>query len=101
MASANKKSANKNYVRNGLLRLALAVFLGYIIFNIVSTQAQLSAKQQELASLTQRCEDQELKNAELEAILSLGGTDSYIERVARDTLGYVYPDERVFIDTGK
>ena len=46
----------------------------------------------------QACEEQRAYNEEIEEILSREDDSEYIERVAREKLGYAYPDERVYID---
>ena len=46
------------------------------------------------AELTRQVEE----NTELQRLYSAGESDEYIERIARDRLGYVAPDERIFID---
>ena len=38
------------------------------------------------------------QNTELERLISSGGEDEYMERIARDRLGYAAPGERIFID---
>ena len=43
-------------------------------------------------------EQQELKNAEIEAIIENADDPEYIAKVARDKLGYVTPGEKVFVN---
>jgi len=58
----------------------------------------LGARKQELSELQVRLETQRLANKDLERQLAEGVDEEYIERVARERLEYVAPDETVFID---
>lgn len=39
-----------------------------------------------------------IANKELERILSDGTEEEYIERIAREQLGFAYPEEQVLVD---
>ena len=41
---------------------------------------------------------QQASNDEVKRILDGGTNLEYIERIAREKLGYAYPDEKIFID---
>ena len=74
------------------------IYLGVQIF---SSRVAIGQKEQELASLTTKLAEQEAANEELSRTLS-GSTQSIVEQVARDELGYALPNQRVFVDvTGK
>ena len=61
-------------------------------------QVEVTTKRRQLDSIEREIYRQELENAEIKRVLD-GGTDrEYIERVAREKLGYAYPDEKIFID---
>ena len=51
-----------------------------------------------LAAIEQQNEEQRIANKELERMLSDGTEEEYIERIAREKLGYAYPEEQVLID---
>ena len=84
--------------RSKLFRLAILGFAVYIIVTMIQLQVDIKARQDELAAIEAQCQQQELNNDELERLLASGDDMQYIERIARETLGYVMPDERVFID---
>ena len=60
---------------------------------------RIMEKKQELQYIKNQCEEQTLQNQELENVLSTGSELDHIERIAREKLGYAYPDERVYVDT--
>ena len=53
---------------------------------------------EQLAALEQQNEEQRIANKELERILSDGTEEEYIERIAREQLGFAYPEEQVLVD---
>ena len=57
-------------------------------------------KKQELYTVSQQLNAQNLKNEELKTALETGTTDSdeFIQRKAREELNYVKPNERVFVN---
>ena len=61
-------------------------------------QMEIAAKRQQLENVTQQVEAQQAQNEELQRTTQADDEASYMERVARDKLGYARPDERVFID---
>ena len=55
-------------------------------------------KKEEQALLQAQIEEQELRNAEIKALLESENSDDYVARIAREKLGYISPGERVFVD---
>jgi len=55
-------------------------------------------KQREVTEAQQVQQEKQAENEELEQFLTDGDESSYIERIARDVLGYVLPGERVYYD---
>jgi cell division protein FtsB len=98
-----KKSPIKN--KNGLLlnslitvaSLSIAVFC---IGAFVLRQAELEEKRIELQRLSDECIELEKQNSEYESILNESDERAYIERIASEVLGYAYPNERRFYDSG-
>jgi cell division protein DivIC len=74
-------------------------FIVYAVFVLVDLQLDIIARRSQLAELQEKCEEQRLENKEAQRLLSLGDDASYIERIAKEKLGFAYPDERIFIDT--
>ena len=75
---------------------ALAVRIGLVcvcIYLCVSL-----SKRQQLENLTQQVAAQEAANTELQRTLDSGDEAAYMERIARDKLGYVLPGEHIYVD---
>ena len=96
MAKTQVKS-KKNF-RGLMLKLVLAAIALYLVASFVGGQIQLSAKQRELNELTAKVEMQAQENRELERMMEEDDDAAYIERMAREKLGYAKPHERVFVD---
>ena len=93
-------SARKKKIRISALalRLGLVCVILYLVVSLVSIQVELVAKRQQLDSITKQVEQQTAANLELQRTLDTDDEDAYMERVARDKLGYALPDERIFVD---
>ncbi len=94
MKSANiiKKKKNK-FLWRGLFLLAVV----YVIVSVISLRLQINEAQQKLTLLTEQLKQQEMQNSKLDDLLA-ADEQQQIEQTARDKLGLVYPDERVYID---
>lgn len=98
MAKETKGKKRKGSVYRLLLRLAVAGAAVYLLVTFVSGQMQVTEKQRQLVEINALVERQAEQNAELERLMESGDEDAYVERVAREKLGYARPDERVFVD---
>ena len=81
-----------------LLRVLLLVFSVYIIISLTNLQMQLIERKRELKSGEALLAAKELKTEELLRLLDSGTEAELIEKAARERLGYVYPNEQVFVD---
>lgn len=83
-----------------LLRIAVFVFAVYALAALVQEQATLREKKQELVSIKQQIQIQEIKNEDLKNAVDSGqdGQRTYIEKAAREGLDYSKPGERVFVN---
>ncbi len=70
--------------------IVMAVWVGTLINKNIKLKGELSQKQEELA-------EWEEKNAALDALVDEENITALMEEYARKS-GYVYPDERVYID---
>lgn len=93
MKTTKKKSRNSI-----VLRICIFAFVVYSAVQLVDMQLTISQRRQEYTELAVRLEAQRLANKELERQLAEGVDDEYIERVARDKLEFVAPDEWVYRD---
>lgn len=96
MARAKKEKPKTH--KSLALRLCMIAFVLYAVVVLVDMQVTLANSKQEVGLLEQQIETQRLANKDLQLKLEQGVDKEYIERVARDQLDMVYPDEQVFID---
>ncbi|NCC87782.1 MAG: hypothetical protein EOM05_07940 [Clostridia bacterium] len=91
----SKKKRSHSFI----LTLSLIAIMGYFVITLVHLQIEIKDKKEIATQVNQQYKSQELKKEEFEQILNDGDQSKYIERVARDVLGYVLPGERVYYDT--
>jgi len=72
--------------------------VAYAAVLLIDLQVTLASRKQELAELQQQYEEKRIANKELELQLQQGMDEEYVERIAREKLDYVAPDEKVYID---
>ncbi len=80
------------------LRVWLAGLLLYLVVSLVYVQIDIVSKRQQLDNLTQQVAVQQAQNQELQRTLDVDDEAAYMERVAREKLGYAKPDERLYVD---
>lgn len=80
------------------LRIAAVAFAVYLLYSLISMQADINGKQNELEELRQQYTESLIRNEELQKTLDSYGTDEFIEEQAREKLGYAYPEEHFYID---
>jgi len=95
MAERRKKKTRLSALA---VRLGLVCLMAYLVVALVSAQVDLVAKRQQLDSVTQQVQQQQTKNDELQRTLGTDDENAYVERIARDKLGYALPDERIYVD---
>ncbi len=81
-------------IRSVLFLLAIV----YLTINLITAQFDLMTKKQELATVQVQKYRLELEVADTQSLLEEDRDEVYIERVARERLGYANPGEKVFID---
>ena len=101
-----KKTKKRNSrVRRRTLQHKLSILLisgVVVILGITLSVASISlhAKNQEYkaqeAELEKQLEEQETRSEEIDELEKYVGTDEYVEDVAKDKLGLVYPNEILF-----
>lgn len=84
--------------RGTLLKVLLLVFAIYSAVTLISLQIQIDAKNKELSVLKNQIKQQTQKNGQIQSQLESELTDEQIARIAREKLGYVFPDERIYIN---
>lgn len=97
-SSLNKKK-KRNPVSGFWVTVTVMVFVVACVFEIISTQAEIAEKKQELNVLVAQAEALEDANDEYQSMLSEDDERAFMERYAVEMLGYAYPNERRFYDT--
>lgn len=88
-----KSTSNKFFIP---FMLALIVLLGIAVYGFVSMQLELAQKNSELASLQAQRAKIESENRLLRRYSEDDYKVDYIEKIARDKLGYALPEERIY-----
>ena len=70
----------------------------YLAINLISAQFELMTKKQEYDNVVSQRQRIELQVEETRAMLEEGDNAVYIERVARERLGFAHPGEKVYVD---
>lgn len=97
-AKKMKAKRRKKQKHSFILSLALLLAAGYFVISFVSTQLEIRSKEKEAAAVRAQYEAQLAENERLQAVVDGGDEAEYIERVAREKLGYVMPNEKVYYD---
>lgn len=71
----------------------VAVLLISLTIQSHSLMAKNAAYEEQEAKLTKQLEDEKKRTEEISGLQEYMQTDEYVEKVARDKLGLVYPDE--------
>ena len=78
--------------------LVFLVVCVYVAFTLIKQQLMLSDCDNVAEEIKTKIAEAESENQRLEEELEKAGTDEYLEHVAREELGLVKANERVFID---
>ena len=86
--------------KNIFFKLAVLAFCAYVIVTLVNQQVQISQKREALDSLNQQISMQNIKNEQMKRVVESSEEENqtYIERVARESLDFAKQGERVFIN---
>ena len=78
--------------------IAVLCVVTYLAISLISAQFDLMTKRQQLASLSQQQQRVEMETEDIRYILENETEAEYVERVAREKLGYANPNETVYKD---
>ena len=82
-----------------LVKILCLVLLVYMLLTLVSVRRQISDTKGTIESLTQQVSDQTQTNTELSNAIENRDDPSYVEDIAREKLGLVTSNDRVFYIT--
>lgn len=92
----NKKS--KKAKRSPLKIFVFVLFFVYIGYTVITQQITINEKKAQLKNVNNSIVKAEEEKKSLDEEIKVVNTSDYIEKVARDELGYASPDEIVFVD---
>ncbi|MBO5911900.1 MAG: septum formation initiator family protein [Clostridia bacterium] len=92
MASGTKRQSSI------ILRVVLLLFAVWMIYYLGSLIKDYSSLQKEYDATLAKRDELVLEVKEKANLLENGNDADFIERAAREKLGYVYPDEHKYID---
>ena len=85
--------------RVGLVtKVLIAAFAVYAACTLVNLQLRINAANAEQQTLSAQLHEQRLINAELNDAIRGENQEEYIAQIARESLGYIYPGEQVYVD---
>ena len=79
-------------------KVVILALIVYAAVTLVNTQNRVAAAQADHAALQEKVDALLLENAELEYDIEHAGDPEIIAEIARDKLGLVMPDEKIFYD---
>ncbi len=97
MRNDKKKQKKVSVKRLIILAVVLAACIG-VVCKFIEQQITLSRYDSLANEYKQKIAEAQLENQKLEDEKNKADTDEYIQRAARDKLGLVKPNERVFVD---
>lgn len=101
-ASLDIKEKVKKKNKKKLIIIIICVVIGiYFAYTLISQQISLSKKNNEIENLQSQINSANEETKKLQTELDNFNNPEYIERIAREKLGLVRPNERVFIDQNK
>lgn len=81
-----------------ILKFAFIAFSIYVVVSFVVMQSDIAKRKANLQAAKNELEQQQYINEDIMGIINSGQNSEYIMRIAREKLGFVFPNERVFID---
>ncbi len=81
-----------------LLKIALVVLAAYLLYAIVQIQLDVSRQKAQVSELQIESELLQSKINEQNRLMSNETEADYMERIAREQLGYTNAGERVYVD---
>lgn len=90
-----QRSVHRGRILSGIL---LAVLLFLVGAHLLNLREEIRAAEAEKVALAEKIAAVEQENAALEASLEKAGDEEYLQELARDQLGLVIPEEKVFYD---
>jgi len=87
------KRGFKKFLSRNFMFIVIFFFAGYIVYGIGAPMLQTKELSSEVASVEKEIALAKKQNQELQEKIDLLKTNEYVERVAREKLGFVKPGE--------
>lgn len=98
MVKSESKAPKRKQTKSFILTLALILLVGYFVITIVGLQHSIKERQDVLEQKNAVYEEQVEENERLQSIVDSDDKSEYMEQIAREKLGYIKPNEKVFYD---
>lgn len=103
VSQANIKEIKPKRLKKGryvLLYLAIIGFVFYSVITIINQSVQIADKRSQLSDLQQQINVVEIQTGYLQKVQGYKGDElkAYMEKIAKDELGYISEGERIFIN---
>lgn len=79
-------------------KLVVLLVSVYCIFGIITTQVKINEQIRKLNLLKEKCNQKISDNEDYKNLIDQEADDEYIKRIVREKLGFVAPNDRVFMD---
>ena len=89
---------NRLFKKISLRSLLFALAILYLSVSLITAQFELMTKKQEYENVVEQRQRIELEVEDTRSLLEEGEDAVYIERIARERLGYANPGEKVYVD---
>ena len=99
--AAGKKTKRKLNPRRFVFAMLAIGFVVYFVYVMIWQQVTISKKNQEIDALQEKISAASQQTEKLQEELDNLNDPAYLERIAREKLGLVEPNERVFVDANK
>ena len=100
MGTGNEKRGHVTVFHSkkaGLLtKILVLILLAYIVFTLLSLRQKLTDARDQVETLQQQVTDQTQTNTELSNAIENSDNPSFLKDIAREKLGLVAPNEKVF-----
>ena len=91
-----RRASAGNRIGMLVIGVAVAALIVVLIVQSVGLQEKITAYETENAKLQEQIYAEEERSSELENLPAYVASDEYIEKVAREKFGLVYPNETIF-----
>lgn len=95
---SRRRVLNKRKLKRLFALIVCVYAIGMITSIIVRQESMLANQREQYESIHKQIEQVRLENEDLQRKIEFAKTDSYIERIARDQLGYVKEGEIKFVE---